>query len=161
MPVSRSTRRLFTIVGLIAGSVTVWQTDPAWAREAGLDVWNVGRLEEQLRTSDADRDRLHAQECQQTQRYAVNARIVAEVVRGQRSLVEGGEVLWQINRADPGYVTALECYFHGPTPTARAANNLIQRVRRGNLPSAERDVAVARLTAEYVRTFGVLPTDGT
>jgi hypothetical protein len=157
---SRPTRRRVVASLLTAAVVGVWQTDPAWAQTAGLDVWNLGRLEDQMTEADVTRDKLAAREAFNERLYETNRRIVAEAMAGRQSLSDAAADLWQLNRDVPEYVAVLDVQFRGPTAEARAADNLIRRARMSwHTTAAERTAAVDRLTAEYRAMYGTEPTN--
>jgi hypothetical protein len=143
--------------------LTTWAGDPAWARAAGLDVWNVGRLEDQLRASRAEAVRLENQEAAYLHQYEVNRLLVLDVAAGRRPLAEAADALWGMNKDRPGYAYNLDRNFRGPTVQARAAHHILYRIAmEDDLPPAEKAAALARLRPAYAAAFGApAPDDGT
>lgn len=149
--------RGLTAAGMAAAvfGLTTWAADPTWAKDAGLDVWNVGRLEDQLRACRAEAARLETQEATLAYLIELNRLIVRDVADG-RPLAGAARQLWQANKDRPGFAFALATYFRGPTAEARAADHLVMRVGLDvPLPPAAKARVLVRLRAEYAAAYGV------
>jgi hypothetical protein len=157
--------RILTAAGMAAAifCLTTWASDPAWARAAGLDVWNVGRLEDQLRACHAEAVRLENQEAAFMHQFETNRLLILDVAAGRRPLAEAAGDLWAMNRDRVGYAYNLDRNFRGPTPQARAAHHILYRIAiEHDLAPAEKAAALARLRPDYAAEFGVpAPADGT
>jgi hypothetical protein len=142
--------------------LTTWASDPAWARAAGLDVWNVGRLEGQLRASRVEAVRLENREAAFQHQYELNRLLVLDVAAGRRPLAAAAADLWAMNKDRPGYAYNMDRTFRGPTVQAKAAHHILYRIALENdLTPAEKAAALARLRPEYAAAFGVpAPADG-
>lgn len=150
---------ILTVAGLLAISafgLATWATDPAWARAAGLDVWNASALEEELRAIHAERQRLDDQEAMLLHILDLTEQIIQETAAQRRSLADAAEVLLRINRDRPGFASVLDLHFQGPTPSARVAHYVLFKIEvdRRRTP-AEKEPLLQRLRAEYTATFGV------
>lgn len=143
-------------VGLVV-VVGAWTraTDARWARAAGLDVWNVPRLEADVRGQEERGDRLSDDLGRSWDRKQVNEQLVRDAVAGRRSLAAAATALWEANESVPGFAVWVNTSFRGPTPVARAAQLLLFRVGEDDgLSAAARAEALARLRTEYMIAFG-------
>lgn len=142
-------------VGFVALVLTTWAADPVWARAAGLDVWNVGRLEDELRRYRADENRLQAEFEVHQHRFAVNDLLAQEVIDGRRPLAAAADLYWQLNQETPGFATSVRFYYRGPTLSAKVAQNLLLRAeRQGRFEPGRKAEVLARLRAEYAAAYG-------
>ena len=141
-----------------AAAVAAWtvEADPAWASALGVDVWNVYRLNAERREADARGKWWDEYRAGLAVRFELNAQAVDAVIAG-RPLAAVAARMWADNQTTPGYRHAVELHGRGPTPEAKAADNLIVRVtvRLGATPPAERAAVLARLRAEYRQAYGV------
>lgn len=139
----------------VAFGLATWAADPAWARSAGLDVWNVGRLEDELRKSRAEYLDLEARHVAMREQFEANDQLVRDVYAGRRRLADAAAVLWETNQDMPGFVAVVTAYFRGPTDTAKSAHNILNRIEIDtDLPAGEKARALARLRSEYAAAFG-------
>jgi hypothetical protein len=156
MPRLRPPKIVTAAAAVLVLALVCRAADPDWARAAGLDVWNIDREEEDLRQQGAEAARLRAWQGALEQRYELNRLLVRDVAAGRRPLAAAAEELWQGNQGMPGFRDVLERRFVGPTPVARAAHNLLVRVRHdAGLPKDAKAAALVRLRAEYAAAFGV------
>ncbi len=130
--------------------------DPVLAEAAGIDVWNVGRLEDELRETNVAGDKLTAIHAANQSQYQLNQAILFDVIDGKRKLAVAAEQLWKMNQQSPGYTYVIPARRKGPTIIAKVAHNIMysasQELR--HTPDAHR-VLIARLRTEYEVTFGV------
>jgi len=146
------------LAATVAVGLAVWAADPAWAREAGLDVWNVGRLEDELREHGEESARLEAAQMSQERRFELNDLLVREVYEGRRPLDRAAAELMRVNRESPGFVTVVDRYYKGPTMIAKVADNLMHRIERDDrYPKGRKAEVMARLRAEYAAAYGAAP----
>ena len=130
--------------------------DPTSAEAAGMDVWNIGRLEVELRESNARGSRLNAEHATNQAQIEVNQSILYDVINGKRTLAEAANQLWKMNQDSPGYTDFIPKARRGPTMLAKVAHNIIVRASQElhEKPTGRRAL-IARLRAEYVVAFGV------
>lgn len=152
-------RPVRTLTAALSGTAALWAagvSDPAWAESVGVDVWNIGRLEADLRESSATGRRWDERLEQRGVQMQRNELLAAAVWAG-RPLPGAAAQLWAENRADSGFRYAVEYTCPGPTTEARAASNLIGRVDRQLVERAtpdQRAAVLARLRAEYEAAYG-------
>lgn len=108
----------FSMIGIVLG-------DAKLAEAAGLDVWNVGRLEDLLRMANVKADRLEVQLSTSHSQNQVNQSIVQDVINGKRRLLEAADQLWTMNQHTPSYVHILPGIRQGPTIVAKVAHNIM------------------------------------
>ena len=130
--------------------------DPVLAEAAGIDVWNVGRLEDELREANVAGDQLARVNNDNQSQYQMNQAILFAVINGKRKLAVAAEQLWKMNQQSSGYTYVIPARRKGPTIIAKVAHNIMcsasQELR--HTPDEHR-VLIARLRAEYVVAFGV------
>jgi hypothetical protein len=147
---------IVTGIALAIFALSTWATDPVWARSAGLDVWNVGRLEDELRNCRDENRRLELKHATMTRQFEANEILVHEVFDGRRPLAEAAEVLWESNQDMPGFVAVIHINFRGPTTLAKVAHNILERIALNReIPVGRRAAELTRLRAEYATTYGV------
>ena len=129
--------------------------DPVLAEAAGLDVWNVGRLEDELRETNVAGDKLTAIHVANQSQYQLNQAILFDVIGGKRKLAIAAEQLWKMNQQSPGYTYVIPARRKGPTIIAKVAHNIMYSASqelRGK--PVEQRAMIERLRAEYEATFG-------
>ncbi len=129
--------------------------DSKLAEAAGLDVWNVGRLEDQLRAANVTCDRLIVQQDANQAQFQLNRAIIYDVANGKRKLHVAAEQLWKMNGHTHGYISVIPMRT-GPTIIAKVAHNIIAILDAELMPyPIQKKSTIARLQAEYEATFGV------
>jgi hypothetical protein len=130
--------------------------DPAFARSAGIDVWNIGTLESELRAADHGRVFLETKHIALQHIYQTNDALVQDLIEARVSLRDAAEQLMIVNRPVSGFAETLRLSYHGPNMTAKAADNLMHRVARyTDLADSRKAEALARLRLEYAAEYGV------
>ncbi len=139
------------------GILSWFAIDSATAEAAGMDVWNIGRLEVELRDTNARGDRLNAEQATNQAQIEVNQSILYDVINGKRKLAEAAGQLWKMNLHSPGYTDVIPKSRRGPTILAKVAHNIIVRAAQElyEKPTGRRAL-IARLRAEYEMAFGVI-----
>lgn len=129
--------------------------DPVLAEAAGLDVWNVGRLEDELRETNTAGDKLTAIHAANQSQYQLNQAILFDVIAGKRKLAVAAEQLWKMNHLLPSYVYVIPARCKGPTIIAKVAHNIMCSASQElhHTPDEQRAM-IARLRAEYEAAFG-------
>jgi hypothetical protein len=152
--------RIVTVaaIALALFALSTWAADPAWARSAGLDVWNVGRLEDELRHNRDEYLRLEVKHAAMLRQFEANDILLRDVFDGRRPLTEAADVLWETNQDMPGFVTVIHMNFRGPNTQARVAHNILDRLALDrDLPAGRKAAEMNRLRAEYVAAYGAPP----
>ena len=120
---------------------------PTWARSIGADVWNVPALNEQVRTSEVEDDRLTAEGDDVLRRIAIKEAIITELLAGRTTLADASERFAALNGARPDYVATLREVFPGATDQETYARNVIS-FALPRVPAQDRDALSSRLEAE-------------
>lgn len=120
---------------------------PTWAKTAGIDVWNVPTLREQIRTLAGENDRLDAAEDEVQRRMAVKEALVAELVAGRTTLAAVTAQFVEMNAGRPNYVAAIRASFPGGTDQEKAARNVIEYAL-ARTAAANQAAVAGRLEAE-------------
>lgn len=129
--------------------------DPVLAEAAGIDVWNVGRLEDELRETNVAGDKLTAIHAANQSQYQLNQAILFDVIAGKRKLAVAAEQLWKMNQQSPGYTFVIPTRRKGPTIIAKVAHNIMYSasLELRHCPVEQR-TTIARLQAEYEAAYG-------
>lgn len=120
---------------------------PTWAKSAGVDVWNVPALEEQMRASAGESDRLEAAEEEVHRRIAVKEALVAELLAGRSTLAEVTARFTELNATRPDFVATIRQAFPGVSDHEAATRNVIGYALL-RAPAADRSAVARRLDAE-------------
>ena len=102
---------------------------PSWAREAGLDVWSLSTLREEIADTECDERELDCDIRAVTQRNAIRGEVVKGVVEGRLSLEEAGHEFLELNRAIPGRVETMRSVFPAPSDEESAQLQVLSFVR--------------------------------
>lgn len=130
--------------------------DTKMSEAAGLDVWNVGRLEDQLRVANIMGDLLALKQSANLSQFQLNRAIIYDVANGKRKLHDAAEQLWKMNQHTHGYIYIIPTTRSGPTIIAKVAHNIIAILVAELMPyPIHREATIARLRAEYEATYGV------
>lgn len=122
-----------------------------WAREVGLDFWNIGAAHAQLRAAEKEGVRVEAFRERTARQIEIGDQVTAELIEGQVSLAEAAQTLEVVNRDRPGWQEGLG-QLHPEAADMRelTACYALDRVHLAlrNTPSRLPEVS-ARLDAEY------------
>lgn len=88
-----------TLVGTVA--LAAARAEPAWVQKAGLDVWNLGALKEELRTENTRREELRDVVRQSQARMEARDQVGIRLLAGRITLDEAAENMEQIFQANP------------------------------------------------------------
>ncbi len=79
-------RPVRTLSAALLGTAVLWAAgaaDLAWAETAGADVWNLGRLEAELREADAAGLRWQDEADHTVARHRVNEMLLDDLIAGE------------------------------------------------------------------------------
>src|SRR5947209_16140835 len=97
------------LVGIVLVQVVIVAAAPAWARGAGLDVWNFGAAKADEAAAASRRTELEDQHDRLWEQVAAGDRVVERLIDGQMALADAVPELEQINSDRPGFVAGLRC----------------------------------------------------
>jgi hypothetical protein len=125
---------------------------PNWARDAGLDVWNIGVATAEYRRQEICAEQLDATQDQLARQMEASDQVVAVLIAGEITLSDAVTELSKINRDRPGFCELLTVIYPEATTfqarVARYAQGKV-RTRLESDPSRLAEVA-ARLESEYL-----------
>jgi hypothetical protein len=130
--------------------------DPLFVEAMGLEVWQIGRLERDLKLAQVRDTRLERELQTVLDRAVVHNLMLDDLAAGRVTLAETARRKWEMNRHRLEIRDHLARNCAGPTMEARMAHDLCLKVI-GNLEFERRDprLIARRLTAEYETAYGV------
>lgn len=142
-------RRLMLIPPVIATVVVgAFAANPAWARAAGLDVWNASELARQHREAVERHQELGAVDAEICRRIGIKESIATSVADGEMTLADATAQFHALNRARPEYMQVIRDNFPGATDEESTARNVIDYTLGRVTDPTERDRLDRRLHAE-------------
>lgn len=144
-------KRVFGLT--VCGLAGVGFAHSSLAEAAGMDVWNLPALQEQLDDATERRADLDAQDEAVHHRIVMKEHLIGELVAGRATLAETTDVFLELNRDTPAMATARRA---DPTADDReaTARNVIGFAEVYTYPSAARRAdALHRLADEYRAAF--------
>jgi hypothetical protein len=126
---------------------------PAWATAAGIDVWNVSRLEQQIAACERQQDQLEVTKTTIHNRIAAKEALVAELIGGRLSLADTVEEFLALNAALPAATERIRADYPGDSDEESTARNVIDYALR-RVPAADRPALSRRLAAELADLVG-------
>ena len=136
--------------GVSAALVLAQAVAPEWSHRAGLDVWNAGAIEADLRAAEGRGDELAIEQEQLRWQIEASELIVSQLIAGEASLADVADEVTQINRSRPGFNLALRLNYPGAASDRElGARHTLDRVQRrlASDPTHRAEV-MARLEAE-------------
>jgi hypothetical protein len=143
--------RIAIALAAIAAALLTAHADPSWARDAGLDVWNVSAASADRRAAQDRWEELQDIRAELALRSAANRGVFARLADDEVSLADAAEQLDRTNRDRPGWVERLRAEYPGAaTDRGAHARWAIEWVRNSleDDPSRQADVC-ARLERAY------------
>ena len=138
-------RRLIAVPVVLAGAVAVaFAANPAWARSAGLDVWNVSELSRQKEELAERHEELTAVDTDICRRIGAKEAVVRELIAGRTDLARATAEFVALNQPNPEYMRVIRETFPGSSDEEKMARNVIAYT----LPRVENPGARARLARQ-------------
>ena len=139
---------LVTAVGLVVADRV------GWAADAGLDVWNLRKLER----THAEQEALNAKYTDEyeavSQRIVVKEELVADLVAGRTTLAVVTDEFVTLNRSDPAVMSILHNTFRASDPREVNARSVLEFAESHVFASAaDKETALRPLYAEFARLF--------
>lgn len=139
---------------ILAG--TAW-ADPLLAESMGLDVWQIGRLEDDLKRTQRDHAKLDL-ELQEVQELTVlNEATLHDVIEGRVELSAAAKQKWEANKHRPAVRDHLDRSRTGATFEEKTAHDLYVRVVRDYQRRPDYTAVCDRLRQEYVAAYHAVP----
>jgi hypothetical protein len=142
-------RRLLFVPAVLAGVVAVaFAANPAWARSAGLDVWNAAELAREKEEVIEQGRELAAVDDEICRRIAVKEAVVRDVIDGRTTLADATAQFMALNEPYPANLRMIRETYPGSTDEEKTARNVIcYTLGRVDDPD-ERDWVAHRLQEE-------------
>lgn len=99
--------------------------DPHWARSAGVDVWNLKSLRNDMHRFTAERDDLHAKDLAILQRMVLKEALILDLIDGHISVSETSQHFLMLIRMDPESLSLIRSKYPGDRDEHKAARNVI------------------------------------
>lgn len=142
-----------TALVIVAGTALA---DPVFVRAMGLDVWQIGRLENELRHARSHETRLDRELQVVLDRAALHDMMLDDLIAGRLSLVETARRKWSMNQYRDVVVDHLARNCFGPSFEAKMAYDLYQHaITKVELSDRVRQEVKVRLAKEYRVAFGL------
>ncbi|QEL14297.1 hypothetical protein [Limnoglobus roseus] len=143
-------------VALFVVASTAW-ADPLLAESMGLDVWEIGRLENDLKQANHETARLETA-LQDTQEIMVlNEMILRDVIDGRVELPAAAKRKWEANKYRKIIREHLDMNRTGANYEEKTAHDLYLRAIHESQKRADHDALCQRLRAEYQAAYHTLP----
>lgn len=146
-----SSPRCLTAAAFALAGVTTFAVAPSWAESAGLDVWNLPKLERDVEVTVAQNKQLAVQDGDIQQRIAIKEVLVADLIAGRVSLAEVTAEFMALNQSRPEYMALIRDEFPGETDELKVAHNVINYARHRLTDRADRARVLGRLEAELAQ----------
>lgn len=127
--------------------------DPVLAESMGLDVWEIGQLEKDLKNSQTRGDRLEAELLNLHDVMAANDLILADVVEGRMTLPVAARRKWDLNRDRAMVRDHLDRTCTAPTYEEKTAEDLYARISSAYRDAPNSEALCRRLRAEYEAAY--------
>jgi hypothetical protein len=125
--------------------------NPTWAREWGLDLWNLPSLHHQAAVANEEARDLDTQSADLRNRIAVKEALVSGLIAGRLTLAETAAEFAVLNQSFPNYMTIFRDVYSGETDDEKNIWNVIDyaRTRLALFPVWERMAVLLRLDCEF------------
>jgi hypothetical protein len=149
-----------TMFGVAATVLLTSLIAPKWTQAAGLDVWNLPTLQNQLETSvQNDRD-MNAEIENNRNRLSLKTRLIDDLLAQRTSLKEVTAQFLIINQARQSTAFAIRKAYEGATDEEKTARNVISLASlRMSGSFTKRAEVLSRLTSELREFTGDLAAE--
>ncbi len=124
--------------------------DPAWAKAAGVDVWSIRELNDELASGTARRQELDIHDEVIQRRIALKEGIVGDLLAGRLSLAEATSQFAALNLPRADAMAVIRATYPGRTDEEKLARNVIEYARL-RVDDKTPPGVMARLEAEFDR----------
>ena len=137
---------VFVVIVLVGTAIA----RPAWAMSAGLDVWNMPALREEVAASVELGRELEAEDSQIFRHIEVKEQLIRELIAGRIALADATTQFVLLDHDYPEYMIVIRQTLPGATDFEKMARNVLvfAEARLENEPALRRVVILARLDAE-------------
>jgi hypothetical protein len=144
-----------TLFGVAVAVILTSLAAPKWTQAAGLDVWNLPTLQNQLETSARNDFAMNAEIEDNRNRLAMKTQLIDELVAQRTSLKEVTDQFLVLNQNRQSTTFAIRASYSGATIEEKTARNVIA-VAEMRLTGSfiEKAKLLARLTGELREITG-------
>jgi hypothetical protein len=132
-----------TLFGVAVAVIATSLAAPKWTQAAGLDVWNLPTLQNQIETSAKNDIAMNAEIEDNRNRLAMKTQLIDELVAQRASLKEVTEQFLILNQNRQSTTFAIRTSYSGATIEEKTARNVIA-------------VAGMRLTGSFIEKVKLL-----
>jgi hypothetical protein len=144
------------VLAAVGGAVVVAR--PGWLAAAGLDVWHLPALRQQIETDIERAAAIDAEEELVETRILNKDRLAAELAAGRTTLAAATDEFLAMNHDRPVTLAALRETYRSADDRELAARNVLGFVEQHRFPTpAAKAAALARLAADFRRLFPAAP----
>jgi hypothetical protein len=145
------TTSVAVLAGLIATLGVAHTAAPEWVRRAGLDLWNMTEISEELRETNQESVRLQDEAERLRESIEAAGYITTRLIARELSLAEATSLLEPLLEQRHGFKAIADPSHPAPTFRKSVARSLIDRVRRALHADPRRLASLeAQLEDEYV-----------
>lgn len=141
-------RLLLTLAALALSVGAASALSPGWVRSAGLDVWNVPRLERAVNEAAEQNRQLDEEDAEIRHRIREKEVLVAELIAGRTTLADVTARFLVLNHPYPEYTRMIRVSYPGSSDEERAARNVIAYTLPRVGDPSRRCAMASRLEAE-------------
>jgi len=145
---TRLLSRRWIYPALAVAATALLGVNPSWAKSAGVDVWNLPTLEQELREGNKTSRELTIVDSEIQQRIVVKEMKIGELIAGRLSLAEVTDEFLAMNRDQPGYMVSIRVQYTGRTDREKVARNVIHYVHSRVDDDVEESALLSHLDAE-------------
>jgi hypothetical protein len=138
-----------TLFGVAVTVVLTSLIAPKWTQAAGLDVWKLPELQNQLETAAKNEVVLNAEFQDNRTRMAVKRQLIDELLAERATLKEVAAQFLSVNQSNESCIVAIRASYKGATDEEKTARNVIAHaVMQMSGSFTERAEVMARLSLE-------------
>jgi len=139
---------LLTLAALALSVGAASALSPGWVRSAGLDVWNMPRLERTVDEAVEQGRQLEDEDAEVRHRIRAKETLVEGLIAGRSTLAEVTSQFTALNQPYPEYMRMILVTYPGATDEEKAARNVIAYTLPRVRDTSRRCAVAGRLEAE-------------
>jgi hypothetical protein len=142
-------------------AIVVLAVNPVWATAAGLDVWNVPALQQEIAQAKEYDKVLTARDEEIQCNIVAKEHLIHELMAGRSTLADTTAAFLTLTRCSPEAMSAVRVNYPGSTDEERFARNVMHFVitRLPGEPENQQDQVRTRLEAELGALLGRGPAE--
>lgn len=141
--------RIAAIAALSAALAVTVYLSPSLAATAGVDVWNLPDLQEQLDDATEQGRELDSSDEMYRRRIEVKEALMADLIAGRVTLAEATDRFLTLSALHPEQLDAIRAAFPGSSDREKVARNVVQYANSRIPAGPQKAAVVARFEAEF------------